>query len=77
MDTNIRTAIARLHCPRCGRAKNACCGLAMHDEITRLRAELAELLAAIEAMRVAGGAAEFQRAFDEAKIIAARKGEGE
>ena len=26
--------------------------------------------------RVAGGAAEFQRAFDEAKIIAARKGEG-
>jgi len=42
-----------------------------------LRAELAELLAAIEAMRVAGGAVEFQRAFDEAKIIAARKGEGE
>ena len=42
-----------------------------------LRAERAELLAAIEAMRVAGGAAEFQRAFDEAKIIAARKGEGE
>jgi len=42
-----------------------------------LTAELAELLAAIEAMRVAGGAAEFQRAFDEAKIIAARKGEGE
>ena len=41
-----------------------------------LTAELAELLAAIEAMRVAGGAAEFQRAFDEAKIIAARKGEG-
>ena len=43
--------------------------------VSRLRAELAELLAAIEAMRVAGGAAEFQRAFDEAKIIAARKGE--
>lgn len=43
----------------------------------RLRAGLAELRAAIEAMRVAGGAAEFQRAFDEAKIIAARKGEGE
>ena len=42
-----------------------------------LRAELANLLAAIEAMRVAGGAAEFQRAFDEAKVIAARKGEGE
>ncbi len=42
-----------------------------------LRAERAELLAAIEAMRVAGGAAEFQRAFDEAKIIAAHKGEGE
>ena len=40
-----------------------------------LRAERAELLAAIEAMRVAGGAAEFQRAFNEAKIIAARKGE--
>ena len=40
MDTNIRTAIARLHCPRCGRAKNACCGLAMHDEITRLRTAL-------------------------------------
>ena len=46
-------------------------------EVERLRAERAELLAAIEAMRVAGGAAEFQRAFDEAKIIAARKGEGE
>lgn len=50
---------------------------ALFDEIKRLRAERAELLAAIEAMRVAGGAAEFQRAFDEAKIIAARKGEGE
>ena len=47
------------------------------DEIERLRAELAELRAAIQAMRVAGGAVEFQRAFDEAKIIAARKGEGE
>jgi len=42
-----------------------------------LDAALAELRAAIEAMRVAGGAVEFQRAFDEAKIIAARKGEGE
>ena len=47
------------------------------NEVLRLRAELAALLAAIEAMRVAGGAVEFQRAFDEAKIIAARKGEGE
>lgn len=47
------------------------------SERDRLRTELANLLAAIEAMRVAGGAAEFQRAFDEAKVIAARKGEGE
>lgn len=50
---------------------------AIEAERDRLRAELANLLAAIEAMRVAGGAAEFQRAFDEAKVIAARKGEGE
>ena len=49
----------------------------MPEENESLRAELAELRAAIEAMRVAGGAVEFQRAFDEAKIIAARKGEGE
>lgn len=51
--------------------------IALREEVERLRAELANLLAAIEAMRVAGGAAEFQRAFDEAKVIAARKGEGE
>lgn len=50
---------------------------ALREEVERLRAELANLLAAIEAMRVAGGAAEFQRAFDEAKVIAARKGEEE
>ena len=36
-----------------------------------LRAERAELLAAIEAMRVAGGAVEFLRAFDEAKEMVA------
>lgn len=51
--------------------------IALREEVERLRAELANLLAAIEAMRVAGGAAEFQRAFDEAKVIAARKGEEE
>jgi len=49
----------------------------LRDALGAERAELAALRAALEAMRVAGGAAEFQRAFDEAKIIAARKGEGD
>ncbi len=40
------------------------------DEITRLTKQRDDLAAAIEAMRVAEGAAEFQLRFDQAKALA-------
>lgn len=35
----IRTAIARLHCPRCGRQAASCCGKDYAERVTSLEAE--------------------------------------